>query len=267
MIHLDDVHVAFDETIVLDGVTFAVESGQFVALVGPNGAGKTTLLRTINGLISPTSGRVTVDNHPVEALSSRELSRLVATVPQDTSLGFDFSVRDVVAMGRTPHRGRLDRATAADREAVTTALKRTAVHEFADRPVGTLSGGERQRVMLARALAQQTPVLLLDEPTASLDLKHQIRTLSMARSLANENKTVLAAIHDLDLAARFCETVALLHDGHIVAHGPPADVLTADRLETVFGIPMVVETDSITGTPRITPLTDLETAGLPLPRQ
>ncbi len=267
MIRLDDVRVTFDETPVLDGVTVSVESGQFVALVGPNGAGKTTLLGTINGLIAPTQGQVTVDGHAVHTLSSRELSQLVATVPQDTSLGFDFSVRDIVAMGRTPHRGRLERATAADRQAVTAALTRTAVHQFSDRSVGTLSGGERQRVMLARALAQQTPVLLLDEPTASLDLKHQIRALSMARELASENKTVLAAIHDLELAARFCDAIALLYDGHIMAHGPPADVLTADRLETVFGIPMVVKSDPITGTPRITPMVDGETTGRPLPHQ
>lgn len=266
MIDLADVRVAFDDP-VLDGVSFAVESGQFVALVGPNGSGKTTLVRTINGLVSPTQGRVTVANQPIESLSSRELSQLVATVPQDTNLGFDFSVRDIVAMGRTPHRGRLERATAADRQAVTAALERTAVEQFADRSVGTLSGGERQRVMLARALAQQTPVLLLDEPTASLDLKHQIRTLSIARSLADENKTVLAAIHDVELAARFCDKVALLHDGRILANGPPDQVVTADRLETVFGIPIVVETDPITGTPRITPMVDSETTSPPLPQQ
>ena len=256
MIRLDSVGIKLGETTVLDGVSLSVEDGQFLALVGPNGAGKTTLLRTCNGLLGPSRGTVTVDGRDVSELSAREIGRLVATVPQETSLAFDFEVSEVVAMGRTPHRSRFSTASEADRAAVESALDRTDTVQFADRSVSALSGGERQRVVFARALAQETPVLLLDEPTASLDINHQVRTLSLARDLAAEGKTVVAAIHDLDLAARFCDSVALLSDGEILASGRPEAVLDAERLETAFGVRSAVGTNPITGTPTVTPLSD-----------
>jgi iron complex transport system ATP-binding protein len=256
VIRLDDVSVELGGTSVLDSVSMTVEEGQFLALVGPNGAGKTTLLRTCNGVLSPDAGTVTLDGVPVESVPARALAREVATVPQETHLAFDFDVRDVVAMGRTPHRSRFGRAGDADRQAVDAALERTDTARFADRPVGELSGGERQRVILARALAQETPVMLLDEPTASLDINHQIRTLSLARELTADGKTVVAAIHDLELAARFCDVVALLSAGGVVATGPPTDVLTADRLEAAFDVRTAVSTNPVTGTRAVTPLSD-----------
>jgi iron complex transport system ATP-binding protein len=256
VISLDDVGISFGTTTVLDGVSLEVPEGQFLALVGPNGAGKTTLLRTINGLLTPDGGRVTVDGDDVTNLSTKEVGRRVATVPQETSVAFEFDVEDVVAMGRTPHRSRFAPADTADHEAVEAALERTDTTRFADRSVDDLSGGERQRVLLARALAQETPVLLLDEPTANLDINHQVRTLSLARELADEGKTVVAAIHDLELAARFCDAMALLADGDIVAVGPPEAVLSAERLETAFGVRTAVATNPVTGTRSVTPLSD-----------
>ncbi|QLD84947.1 heme ABC transporter ATP-binding protein [Natronomonas halophila] len=256
MISLDGVGISFGATTVLDGVSLEVPEGQFLALVGPNGAGKTTLLRTINGLLTPDRGRVTVDGEDVTNLSTKEVGRRVATVPQETSVAFEFDVEDVVSMGRTPHRSRFTPADTADREAVEAALERTDTTRFADRSVDDLSGGERQRVLLARALAQETPVLLLDEPTASLDINHQVRTLSLARELVDEGKTVVAAIHDLELAARFCDAMALLADGEIVAVGPPEEVLSAERLETAFGVRTAVATNPVTGTRSVTPLSD-----------
>ena len=256
MIDVDGVRVDLGGTSVLEDVSLTVEQGQFLALVGPNGAGKTTLLRTCNGLLTPNSGRVTVDGADVASLSAREIGRRVATVPQETALAFDFDVEDVVAMGRTPHRSRFSSTTVADREAVREAMERTDTAQFAERSVGDLSGGERQRVVLARALAQETPVLLLDEPTASLDVNHQIRTLSLARELAAEGKTVVAAIHDLELAARFCDAVALLSDGRVLAAGPPEEVLTAGHVETAFDVRAAVTTNPVTGTRAVTPLSD-----------
>ncbi|MFO7926599.1 MAG: heme ABC transporter ATP-binding protein [Halobacteriota archaeon] len=256
MIEFDGVGVDFGDVTVLDDVDLPVGSGEFLALVGPNGAGKTTLLGTCNGLLLPDRGVVRVDDRNVADCSAREIGRLVATVSQETSVAFEFDVADIVAMGRTPHRSRFEPADDADRAAVEAALEQTDTARFADRSIEELSGGERQRVIVARALAQETPVLLLDEPTASLDINHQIRTLSLARTLANDGRTVVAAIHDLELAARFCDRIALLSDGTILAEGSPETVLTSERLESAFGVRTAVSTNPITGTHAVTPLSD-----------
>ncbi|PSP96913.1 ABC transporter [Halobacteriales archaeon QS_1_68_44] len=230
MITLEEVAVELGGVAVLEDVSLSVEAGQFLALVGPNGAGKTTLLRTCNGVLSPDAGTVQVDGRAIASLSARELGRRIATVPQETALPFEFDVEDVVAMGRTPHRSRFRTADDNDREAVRAALE--------------------------RALAQATPALLLDEPTASLDVNHQVRTLSMARDLAEDGRAVVAAIHDLELAARFCDRVALLSEGHLLATGTPEEVLTAGRVESAFDVRAATSTNPATGTRTVTPLSD-----------
>jgi iron complex transport system ATP-binding protein len=258
VIRIEDVAAELGGREVLRDVSLSVPAGEFLGFVGPNGAGKTTLLRVVNGLVEPTRGRVEVAGEPVAGRSARDLARRVATVPQETTLGFDFSVRDVVAMGRTPHQSRFAGTDETDRDAVERALDRTDTTGLADRPVGELSGGERQRVLLARALAQETPVLLLDEPTASLDINHQVATLSLVRDLAREptgeGRTAVAAIHDLDLAARFCDRLALVADGELAAVGTPREVLTAERLERAYGVRAVVSEHPVTGTPTVTAL-------------
>ena len=254
MIRVEDVSLSLGGAQILEEVSFDASEGAFVALVGPNGAGKTSLLRTVNGVLTPDSGRVLVGGEVVADLSARETARLVATVPQDTSLAFDFPVRDAVAMGRSAHRGRFERTTDADRAAVERALERAQVSDLAERSVGTVSGGERQRVLLARALAQETPVLLLDEPTASLDINHQVRTLSLVRSLVADGRTALAAVHDLDLAARFCDALVVLAEGRVLAAGPPREVLTEATVERAFGARVAVRTNPVTGTPTVTAL-------------
>ena len=252
-----DVDVRLGGVRVLEAVSVDVESGQFVGLVGPNGAGKSTLLRTINAILAPESGTVSLDGDAVHELSSREASRRVATVPQDTSLSFDFTVREVVAMGRTPYRSPFGRATGADAEHVTDALERTETLALADRPITDLSGGERQRVVLARSLAQDTPVLLLDEPTSSLDIHHQVRTLELVRDLVEtESKTVVAAIHDLNLAAHYCDDLVLLSDGQVLSSGSPERVLTREHLEAAFGTRAVVSRHPVTGSVYVTALPD-----------
>jgi iron complex transport system ATP-binding protein len=251
VIELDGVRAAYGDSPVLSGVSLDVRRGETLALVGPNGAGKTTLLRTINGLVTPDAGTVTVDGRRVDRLGARDLARLVATVPQETAVSFEFTVRELVAMGRTPYRSRFGGETPEDRAAVEDALARTDTAALADRPIGAVSGGERSRVLLARALAQETPALLLDEPTASLDINHQVRTLSLAAGL---DRTVVAAIHDLNLAARFADRIALLADGDLAAVGAPAAVLTAERLRSAFGVRVAVDEDPATGTRTVTPL-------------
>ncbi|WP_424019169.1 heme ABC transporter ATP-binding protein [Halorientalis pallida] len=257
MIDVSDLTVARGGVTVFEDVSLSVDEGEFVALVGPNGAGKTTLLQAITGVLTPESGTVRVDGRPISDCSARERGRLVATVPQDTHVGFDFSVEDIVAMGRTPYHtrfGRTDRE--ADQRAIRRALDRTDTARFADRPVDEVSGGERQRVLLARALAQDTPALLLDEPTASLDVNHQVETLSLVSELAASGKAALAAIHDLDLAARFCDRIVLLADGRVLANGPPAEVLDASALGAAFDADAAVTTHPTTGTPSVTALGD-----------
>jgi iron complex transport system ATP-binding protein len=255
-IDVSDLSVTLGGVSVLDSVSTSVDEGRFVGLVGPNGAGKTTLLRAINGALDPDRGTVRVAGQAVPELGSRATSRLVATVPQSTAPAFDFTVRHVVAMGRTPHVGRLGTRTAADRAAVDEAMARTAVTDLADRPVTDVSGGERQRVVLARALAQGTPVLLLDEPTSDLDVNHQVRTLELVADLVDEGRTVVAAIHDLDLAARYCDELRLLHGGSIRAAGPPESVLTDATVEAAFGVRATVTEHPITGSASVTAFGD-----------
>lgn len=272
MIRIEDLSITLGGTEILDGVSSDVDDGRFVGLVGPNGAGKTTLLRAMNGVLSPDSGRVLVDGEAIGSLSSKAASRRVATVPQDTSLSFDFDVRDVVAMGRNPYRTRFgseirvegtrndgtDRETGTDGETETDIVKRamdrTEVSSFADRSITEVSGGERQRVLLARALAQDTPVLLLDEPTASLDINHQVRTFELVRELVADGKTVVAAIHDLNLAAHYCDELLLLSSGSVLANGPPTTVLEEETLREAFDARAVVSRHPVTGSTYVTAL-------------
>jgi len=247
-IEVTEVAVSYGEESVLQGISASVDAGELVGLVGPNGAGKTTLLRAISGALDPDRGTVRVQGQAVSALSSAAASRRIAVVPQEPKLGFSFTVADLVEMGRHPHRSRFQAPTQSDREHVRRAMERTRTAQFADRTIDDVSGGERQRVLLARALAQDAPVLLLDEPTASLDLNHAVETMGLVRDLvAEEGVAGLAAIHDLELAARFCDRLLVLSDGEIVTDGPPSTVLAADRLADAFDARIAVESAPIDG--------------------
>ncbi|SEH10740.1 iron complex transport system ATP-binding protein [Natronorubrum sediminis] len=253
-IEIENCSLSFGDLSVLEDVSLTVDAGEFVGFIGPNGAGKTTLLRAISSALEPDSGTITVDGTDVHDASSRASSRLLSVVPQDTSLSFSFPVRDVVAMGRHPHRSRFSAPTDEDRLAVERALERTRTTELADRPIDEISGGQRQRVVLARAIAQETPVMLLDEPTASLDVNHQVETLELVRDLVDDGQTVCAAIHDLDLAARYCDRLVLLADGSVYRSGPPEDVLTGETLSAVFEASATVTQNPVTGTEQVTAL-------------
>jgi iron complex transport system ATP-binding protein len=214
----------------------------------------------MNGVIDPDAGTVLVDDDDVHDLPSKAASRRIATVPQDTHVSFDFTVRQTVEMGRHPHQPRF--GGDSDPEAVDRAMERAEVAQFADRDVTSLSGGEKQRVLLARALAQATPVLLLDEPTASLDVNHQVRTLELVRGLVDsDDRAVVAAIHDLDLAARYCDELVLVADGRVLDSGLPEDVLTPDAIREAFDARVAVGTDPATGSPTVTPLPDTADLG------
>jgi iron complex transport system ATP-binding protein len=249
---LEDVHVRIDGARILNGLDLDLAAGDFVGLLGPNGAGKTTLLRVLSGVLPPSSGRVTVDGRPVASLSPRELARIVAVVPQETAATFPFLVEEVVLMGRSPHLGRLEFEGRRDHEIAACAMRETETSEFANREIGSLSGGERQRVYIARALAQEPRLLLLDEPTSFLDLRHRVGLFRLLERLNEERGlTVLTVSHDLNLAARHCRRLALVRAGAVVEQGAPTDVLTTRTLRDVFGVDARVRTDS--GAPFVLP--------------
>jgi iron complex transport system ATP-binding protein len=237
---------------VVEGINLRVERGEIVALIGPNGAGKSTVLRLASGVLRPAIGRILVEGDDVGSLSARATAQRVAVVPQDNVIPGGLYVREMVSLGRTPYMRALLGPTMQDRVAVEWAMSVTAVEALAHRFVGELSGGERQRVILARALAQQPKLLLLDEPTANLDLQHQVAMLELVRGLTRETGlAVLAAVHDLQLAALYCDRVALLHRGQIVSQGSPEAVLTEPLLLEAFGQRVVLSTHPTHGVPLV----------------
>lgn len=220
---------------VLRDVSFTMGAGEFVGLIGPNGAGKSTLLRAALGLVEAT-GEVRLTGHDTRALRAAERARRVAYLPQEREVAWAVPAEVVVSLGRAPHRPAFAAFGQADRAAVEQAMLRMEVDGLRDRPATELSGGEKARVLIARALAQEAPLLLADEPTAGLDPSHQIALMRIFASLAGEGRSVVASMHDLGLAARWCSRIILLDKGAIVADGRPEDVLTAERLRQVYRV-------------------------------
>ena len=255
---------------VLTQFSLNIHPGVFLGIVGPNGSGKSTLVRALSRALRPSSGTVLLNESDLYmGVSAREAARAIGVVPQETAVSLDFSVREVVRMGRAPHLPRRPFAseTAEDERVVTEAMRAARVEGLADRTVPTLSGGERQRVLFARALAQQPDVILLDEPTAHLDLRHQTETLTLARDLAHVGgKAVLAVLHDINLAAAYCDALVLLHAGRIVAQGPPEQVVTAANLQEVYGARVWVRRHPASGRPLVLTLPELPDFDADAPR-
>jgi iron complex transport system ATP-binding protein len=248
-----DLSFAYDGRRVLRGVSLAIESGEFVGLIGANGSGKTTLLRLLLGFLTG-AGEVNLCGLPLSSLGRRDIARRATMVQQDNRVDFAFTTREVVAMGRTPYLGRFTPESAIDREAIARAMRQTETDGFAERSVMELSGGERQRVHLARALAQETQVILLDEPTANLDLTHQFEALQLVRDFTRAGGGAIAAIHDLSLAARFCDRLLLLSAGQIVSEGKPGEVITEDNLLRHFALRARVRCDEETNSLFVHPM-------------
>jgi iron complex transport system ATP-binding protein len=253
-VSIEGVTFSYDGlSLVLEDVSLDVPQGGLLGLIGPNGSGKSTLLKLASGLLCPSRGRIRLDGVDVRSMSARVLARRLAVVAQERPIGFEFTVREVVAMGRTPYVARFGRESRADRRAIRDAMNLADVEQLSDRSIRDVSGGERQRVFLALALAQQPRVLLLDEPTTHLDLGHQVRFLSIVRRRAEEGCTVLLAIHDLTMAGQTVDRVALIERGRIQATGEPSRVLTAANLREVFGVDIHVGRDPATGASYIVP--------------
>ena len=245
---------------VLDNISFTAEVGELIGLVGPNGSGKTTLLKILDGLLKPRVGSVYLDGRKLQDLRLDEIARTIAMVPQDSAANSEFTVFEIVMMGRTPHLKRFSLEGAEDEKKVKKWMELTETIHLAERKLTEISGGERQRVIIARALAQEPKVLLLDEPTANLDICYQLQIMNLIKNLTRRlNLIAICAIHDLNLAARYCDKLILLSEGKIVAIGKPIEVITAENLRKVFKIDVKIaydpETDSINIIP-IKPLKD-----------
>jgi iron complex transport system ATP-binding protein len=247
------VRLALGSRTVLDGVDLTIPTGRITAVVGPNGAGKSTLLRAFAGLVSPSGGEILLDGQPLASRNKTELARAIAYLPQERAVHWPLAVRAVVALGRLPYAA--IETTAANTAAVDAALAEMDIVNLAERPVIELSGGERARVLVARALAQQTPLILADEPTAGLDPAHALALFELFTRLAAAGRTIVVALHDLSLAARFAHHVILLADSRIAAAGPPSDVLSPRHLEPSFGVTMLCTV--IDGMPIVVPVSSL----------
>ncbi len=251
-----DLALAYDGRLVIDGVSFEIDAGEMVAIVGPNGSGKSTLLRGLSRLQKPVRGRVLLGETDIRHMSTREVARTLAILPQSPDAGNDLTVRELAWRGRYPHQGLLQRPGRADYEAVEWALAAADVEVLAARTLGSLSGGERQRAWIALALAQQPKVLLLDEPTSFLDIQHQVEVMHLLRRLNHEGMTVVAVLHDLPLAGRFADRAIAINRGKVEMDGPPARVFEPGALERVFNVPMIVLADPVTGLPIPLPAPD-----------
>ena len=255
VIQLNNLSFAYHERQILKTVNLVIGRKTFLSIIGPNGSGKTTLLKNVARNLKPTGGGIYIDNRPLGTYSSAELAREMAVVHQQTEIGADFKVHDVVMMGRNPHLARFQREKSHDHHVVEQAMNWTSVNHLTDRLINEISGGERQRVMIAKALAQEPTVLLLDEPTSFLDIHHQIEILELLKKLNQEKGiSVITVIHDLNLAARYSREVLLLHQGKVLALGATEKVMTTANLERAYHMEMIIDRNAYTGSLQVCPV-------------
>jgi len=252
ILELERIGFQYGEKRVLQNITLTVARGEFFGILGPNGSGKSTLLNLIDGIRLPCEGEIRLKGIAPGRMRRKDMARLVAVVPQEASWVFPLTVEEIVLMGRTPHLGRLAFESERDLAVARSAMEATNLLPLASRLMETLSGGERQRVLIARALAQEPEVILLDEPTASLDIAHQIRTFDLIRSLSRSaGLAVVSVTHDMNLAALYCDRIALLEEGRLRSLGCPGEVITESNIREVYGVDVVVDHHPLTGLPRV----------------
>ncbi|MGU3495308.1 ABC transporter ATP-binding protein [Xanthobacteraceae bacterium A53D] len=252
------ISIAYGRSVIVDGLDLTIPTGRFTALIGPNGSGKSTILRALGGLSAPRTGSVVLDGRSIAHLPAKAMARRIGLLAQGPAAPEGLTVMDLIRQGRYPHRPLFGRWSQTDAEACEEALALTGMDALRNRPLDALSGGQRQRAWIAMTLAQQTGILLLDEPTTFLDLAHQIEVMDLITQLvAEQGKTIVAVLHDLNQAARHADHMVLLKDGRIATAGTPAEVMTSANIQNVFAVASSIITDPLTGTPMC----------LPLPRQ
>lgn len=253
-LHARSVTLRYDERTVSSDLTITIPDGSFTVVVGPNACGKSTLLRALARLLAPTAGQVILDGRSIGEFPTREIARRLGLLPQSATAPAGITVADLVGRGRYPHQSFFRQWSKADEMAVAAAMQATRITDLADRLVDELSGGQRQRVWVAMVLAQETPILLLDEPTTFLDIAHQIELLELLADLNAEGRTVVAVLHDLNHACRYASHLVAMRAGAILAEGRPSDVVTEQLVEAMFGLPCTVIDDPVSHTPLIVPL-------------
>lgn len=259
MLSFSHTAVGYGEKMVLKDVSFQISKGEYVALIGSNGTGKSTLIKCVSGLLPLAGGEIEICGKNSRKLKPKERARMVAVVPQSYYVDYDFTVEDIVMMGRNPYIDFRHRESKADREIAERAMKMTKTDIFRNRSYNELSGGERQRVVLARAITQQPEIILLDEPTSALDLHHQIEVMELIRELnEKEHITVLAVLHDINLASRFCSRIVILKDGKVKADGTPGEVINREEMEALYNMKLLVKNNPLLEKPEIIPIRVLD---------
>ena len=249
----DQLTLGYDGRTIINDLTVNIPDGSFTVIVGPNACGKSTLLRALSRLLIPKNGQVLLDGHDIHTIPAKETARRLGLLPQSALAPEGITVFDLVARGRYPHQSFFRQWTVADEQAVQTAMQATNISALSDRLVDELSGGQRQRVWIAMVLAQETPLLLLDEPTTFLDIAHQIELMELLKALNTEGRTIIAVLHDLNQACRYASHLIAMKDGAIIAEGEPASIISEDLIQTVFNLKSLIISDPITGTPMIVP--------------
>ncbi len=251
----DALTLGYDKKIVAENLTVAIPDGELTVIIGPNACGKSTLLRTLSRLVSPLKGQVLLDGNAIAHYATKEVARRLGLLPQSSNAPAGISVSELVARGRYPHQPLFGRWRQEDEMAVQQAMQATGVADLAQQQVDTLSGGQRQRVWIAMVLAQQTPLLLLDEPTTWLDIAHQIELLELMQDLNQQHgRTLVVVLHDLNQACRYASHLIAMRDGKIIAEGKPAAIVTPELIEAIYGLRCIIINDPVAGTPMIVPL-------------
>lgn len=251
IVNVEDLHFSYGKIQALKGVNFKIEDYKMVGILGSNGSGKTTLLKNLSGYLKPSKGNVSIAGKSIYSMKSKDKAMLIGYVPQDVYSDFEFTSYDVVMMGRTPYLRRFQRESKKDISIVKEAMILTNTWDLKDRYINELSGGQRQRVYIARALAQEPKILLLDEPISHLDVKYQIEVLSILKQLTTKDILVFAVLHDINLSSQFCDFILLMKDGEIISMGTPNEVLTAENIKMAFSVDADIIRNPITDTPLI----------------
>jgi len=258
-INIKELTFQYGSETILDGISINIKPESFISIIGPNGSGKSTLLKNISAILKPSEGMIYLEEHNISHLSAREIARKMAVVPQETIMEYRFSAFDIVLMGRSPHIQRFQSESFEDYKIAKNSMEATDTWRFKDRFINELSGGERQRVIIARALTQEPKIILLDEPTAFLDIQHQMEILELLCKLNRENGlTVVVVLHDINLAARFSNYMLLLKEGRVIAEGTPEEVITNEIIKQSYGIEVVIKKNPFAGTPYVIPITGVK---------